>query len=213
MHFMKNPLLIGLGALLGLSFLLISATNHYILTVGFFDNSGEYLSGIPSAENEVYESLQKYIYLSEAVFTFFKIGLIALVIYAALYLADHQVRYYKALEVVIFSEFVFLIPAAIKIIWFKAAYPHGTLADWHKIYILSALSFFDGVSANWFYPLQTLNMFEIAYWFLLALGIKRITRLDFDQSLRVVLLSYVPGLFVWVATVTFLTVMTFPGNI
>lgn len=203
---------ISLGILLGLSFALISVTNHYILTINFFDNSDEFLAGNPAQENEVYESLQKYIYFSTAVYSLIKICVVALIIYTALYLADHPIKINQAIMVVISAEFTFLTPAVIKIFWFKYEYPHGTLSDWHKVYILSALSLFDGVSADWYYPLQTINVFEVAYWFVLAYGIQRITTLNFDQALKIIVLSYLPALVIWMAVIVFCTVMLFPGN-
>jgi len=201
-----------LGILLGLSLVLVSVTNHYILTLDFFGNSGEYLSGTPDRERDVYEALQKYIYLSTVLYTTVKVLFIALIIYTALFLADHQIKFSGALNIVILSEYIFLLAAVIKIIWFKLEYPAGTLADWHKVYVFSALSVAGNVPADWYYPLQTLNLFEITYWFLLAYGIHKATSLSYDQSLRVVIFSYVPALFIWMATIAFCTVMVFPGK-
>jgi hypothetical protein len=202
-----------LGILLGISFVLIYLTDRYILTLNFFDNSGEYLSGIPEREGEVYAALQKYIYISAAVYLAFKLILISLIIYTALYIAGQQIKFSRALNIVIWSEYLFLLPAILKIIWFKTGYPNGTLSDWHKCYILSSLSLVGNVAAAWNYPLQTLNLFEIAYWCILAYGIFKATSLDYDQSLRIVVSSYVPALFIWVVIVVFCTVMMFPGTV
>jgi hypothetical protein len=86
------------------------------------------------------------------------------------------------------------------------------LLDWHRFYVLSAITVFGSAPADWFYALQTLNMFEIGYWFLLAYGISRITEMNFDRSLRIVVFSYVPALFLWLAVVTFCCLMLFPGT-
>lgn len=204
---------IRLGIYFGLSFAIISVTNHYILTINFFDNSGEFLAGNPSQESEVYRDLQKYIYLSTLIYTLFKVSMIALILYTALYLAEHQIEFVSAFNIAITAEFIFLVPAVIKIFWFRYEYPAGTLSEWHKVYILSALSLFDNVSADWYFPLQTLNLFEIAYWFLLAYGIHKITPLNFDSSLRVVVFSYLPALFIWIVFIAYCTVMIFPNNL
>jgi hypothetical protein len=201
------------GAMLLLfSLLLLSVTNHYILTINFFDNSGEYLSAQPGDEAKTYDALQKYIYLSTILYISIKVVLIALIIYTALYLQDQQINFSSALNIVIRAEYIFLLAAVLKIVWFKYEYPNGTLSDWHKTYIFSALSIADNPAADWYYPLQTINLFEIAYWFLLAQGIYKSTSLTYDQSLRVVAFSYVPALFIWVATIAFCTVMLFPAN-
>lgn len=204
--------IIGLGALLGLSFALISITNHYILTINFYNNSGDLFSGIPDQENAVYESLQKWVYIATAGYLIVKLFLIAMVLYTALYLSDHEVPFSQVLNITILSEFIFIIPAVLKIIWFHQDYPNGTILDWHRMYVLSALSLFESAPADWYYPLQTLNAFEVAYWFLLAFGIYKITKMDYDSSLRLVLFSYVPALFIWIATVAFCTIMMFPNN-
>ncbi|WPU99085.1 hypothetical protein SNE26_24025 [Mucilaginibacter sp. cycad4] len=208
----KTSIAISLSVYLGLSLLLISITNHYILTINFFENSNEFLSGIPGQEQEIYNNLQKYLYLSSCIYSTFKIGLIALVIYTGLYLSNQQTSFSKTFLITLRSELIFLIPAAIKIIWFKYYYPSGTLADWHRVYIFSALSFFDAIPADWYYPLQTLNAFEIIYWFILARGVQRVTQLNYDKSLRIVVCSYVPALFVWIVFVSFCTVVLSPGN-
>jgi hypothetical protein len=202
----------GLGTLLGLSFVLICITNHYILTINFYNNNGDPLSGIPEQEGAVFESLQKWIYLSTAGYLLFKLSLISLILYTALYLADHPVSYSKIFNVVILSEYIFFVPAIIKIFWFHFEYPNGTLLAWQRLSVFSALSLFDSVSPDWYYPLQTLNLFEIGYWFLLTYGISRVTRLNFDQSLRVVVFSYLPALFIWAATVAFCTLMIIPNK-
>jgi hypothetical protein len=203
--------ILSLCALIALSFALISATNHYILTVNFYDNSGDFLSGIPDQEGAVFESLQKWIYLSSAVYLVFKLALISLILYTALYLSGQPVRYARIFNVVTLSEFIFFIPAIIKIFWFHYEYPNGTLIDWQKLCIFSALSLFNSAPADWYYPLQTLNLFEILYWFLLAFGISKITTLNFDGSLRMVALSYLPALFIWAAIVAFCTLMIIPN--
>jgi hypothetical protein len=200
----------GLGLLIGLSFLLIYITGKYILSVGFYNNSGDIFSGLPDQNTAVFDALQRWIYITEVLYTVVKVNVITLILYTALFLSDQKVSYNRVLNIVIYCEYVFLIPAAIKIPWFLDKYPNGTVSDWHKTYIFSALSLFEDVPADWYYPLQTLNIFEVLYWFLLAYGISKITALDFDNSLRTVLVSYLPALMIWIATVCFCTLTLFP---
>lgn len=212
MNSTKNLIFVSLGLYFGLSLLLVSITSHSILTIKFFENSNEYLSGIPGQETGIYNSLQKYLYLSNILYGIFKLILIALIINMGLYLSNVNVAFGKTFLITVLCEFIFLVPAIIKIFWFKHYYPNGTLTDWHRVYILSALSLVDKVPVDWYYPLQTLNVFEVIYWFLLAFGIKKISKLNFDQSLRIVVLSYLPALFVWIAFISFCTVILSPGN-
>jgi len=198
--------------LLCLTFLLIYITDRYILTVGFYEDSGEFLSGIPGKDIAVYETLQKWIYFSSALYLLLKLGTITLILHTALYLNDQNVPIGNIFKVSVLSEFVFLIPALIKVLTFRYTYPNGNLLDWHRYYILSLLSFFKNVPADWYYALQTVNIFEIIYWFMLGFGIAGVTGLNFDRSLRIVVISYVPALLVWIAAVTFFTLMMFPST-
>jgi hypothetical protein len=208
---LKNGTL-NLLVLLLLTFVLINITNRYILTSGFYSNGGDPLSGVPGQEVSIYENLQRWIYISSAAYLIVKLAAISLVLYTALYLADQQVTYKDIFNVVVLAEFVFLIPAVIKITSFYYVFPHGTLEDWRQYYILSTLSLFKYASPDWYYALQTVNVFEICYWFLLALGIYRISGLNYDKSVQIVVTAYLPALFIWVASVTFCTLMLFPAS-
>ncbi len=212
MKFSNKKALISLTVLVTLTLLLILITNHNILTLDFYANSGDPVAGVHSQDIESFEYIQKWIYLFSAIYLFIKIAFIALILYTALYFADHQVRFVGIFQVAIYAEFVFIVPAAAKIIFFHRYYPHGTLTDWHKFYIGSVLTIFDMAPADWFYALQTLNIFEVTYWFALAFGIYRLSDLNFDRSLQVVLYSYVPALIIWIAAVTFFTLMMFPNT-
>jgi hypothetical protein len=55
------------------------------------------------------------------------------------------------------------------------------------------------------YPLQTVNAFELLYWFALAYGISKVTKSDLQGGMKVVLSSYVPALLLWIVFVTFLS--------
>jgi hypothetical protein len=198
--------------LLALSFTLIALTNRYVLTLDFYQNSGTPLSGVPDGGTAIYESMKKWIYLSTAAYLFIKISAISLIFYTALFLRGESSSFGEIFRVVVLSEYIFLIPAGIKVIYFHNIYTSGTLADWHKMYILSALSLFENVPGDWYYALQTLNIFEISYWFLLAWGLAKISRLSYDSSLQLVCLSYIPALLIWVSLVSFFSIMLFPGT-
>src|ERR1700743_1890340 len=92
---------ISLVVLVALTLLLIFITDRYILTVDFYDNSGDPVAGIPAKEKQVYENLQQWIYYSSAVYLILKTAFIALILYTALYLAGHQVRFAGIFQVAI----------------------------------------------------------------------------------------------------------------
>jgi len=202
---------LNVALLLALTFFLIYFTNHHILTASFFENSDDPLSGIPSKNLALYEYLQRWIYIASAIYLMGKLFLISLMLYIGIYLTDQPVKFTDLFAVTVLAEYLFLIPAIIKLITFPLLFPQGTLADWNQYYIFSLLSLRKNVPADWKYALQTINVFEIAYWFLLALGIKKISAFSYDRSLQIVLTTYLPALFVWVAVISFLTLMLFPA--
>ncbi|WP_345952976.1 hypothetical protein [Mucilaginibacter sp. PAMB04168] len=212
MNFIKKSNLISLGAILGLTLAIISASNRTILTNNFFAENGHPLAVLPGQDILLFAGLQKWIYIVTGFYLLFKLCLIALILYTALYIADHLIPYGVILHMVTICEAIFLLAAVVKIWWFRHYYPHGTLLDWHRLYLLSALSLFPAVPADWYYPLQTLNVFEVSYWFLLAFGISQLTHLDYRRSLRLVLASYLPALLIWMVVVCFCAIMYFPSH-
>ncbi|MBX2901445.1 MAG: hypothetical protein KF775_17470 [Cyclobacteriaceae bacterium] len=111
-------------------------------------------------------------------------------------------------SIVSLSEFIFLIPAVIKIFWFSVVKTDYTLQDLQYFPPLSILNLFDtGLLEHWLiYPLQLLNLFELAYWCILAWQLKDILNKDFASSLGFVASTYGVGLLLWVIFVMFLTV-------
>ena len=198
--------------LLSLTFALIRLTGEFVLTPELFANSGDPLSGMPGLDAGVLATLEKWIYISSAVYLMIKLGLITLILHTALYLFHQSVPLHRVFKITVLAEFIFLIPAVFKLGTFSYTYPEGNLLDWHQYYILSALTFFKSVPAAWYYALQTLNAFEIIYWFLVARGIEQITLMTYDKSLRVVLLSYLPALLIWIAIVTFVSLLMYPST-
>jgi len=211
MDFTGKTALIAFITLTAASLLLISFTDHLILTPGFYKNNGDIL-GYDDNTLSAYLHMQQWIYFYEVIYLAVKLSVVALVLYTALYVSNRAISFATLFGITTLSEFIFVIAAFGKVIWFHYYYPDGTLEDWHKTYLLSALSLFPQVKAAWYYPLQTLNLFEIGYWFLLAFGLSRTSKLDFDNSLQMVLKSYLPALIVWVACVMFTTLLFFPNQ-
>ncbi|MGY3212450.1 hypothetical protein [Mucilaginibacter sp. HD30] len=207
---LKNGM-IHLALLLVFTFLLIRIAGEIVLTAEFYANSGDPLSGIPGQGAGVLELMQKWIYLTSAVYLLIKLGLITLILHTALYLNNQNVSLNSVFKITVVAEYIFLIPAAIKLGTFSYTHPDGNLLDWHQYYVLAAITLFKEVPAGWYYALQTLNAFEVIYWFLLAFGVMRISSLNYDAALRMIFVSYVPSLLLWVAVVTFVCLLMFPS--
>lgn len=212
MNFIKKSNLISLSAVLGLTLAIVSVSNELILTRSFFADSGHALAALPGQDILIYAGLQKWIYVLTGLYLLLKIGLTSLIIYTALYIVDRPISFSAILNMVTLCEVMFSLAAIIKILWFHFLYPHGSLLDWHQIYILSALSLFETIPADWYYPLQTMNAFEISYWFLLAFGMSRIAGFNYWHSLKIIACSYLPLLLIWIVVVCFCSIMYFPNH-
>jgi hypothetical protein len=108
---------------------------------------------------------------------------------------------------VLSSEFVFLLIPLFKIGWFYFFQTNYKLEDVQYFYPLSALNIVGYKDLEpWFiYPFQTLNLFELAYWLILAYYIGKATQTNMDKGLKIVAYSYGPALLLWVVTIMFLT--------
>jgi hypothetical protein len=199
-------------ALIGATLALLFITNQYILTVNFYERNGQPVSGIPDMESFVYDKIKSVIYLYAVVYLVVKVGVISIILATGLYFFDKEVSFRKLLGVVILCEFIFLIPAAAKICWFWQERQIVDMTTWQNFYFLSAAMLTPDVKPAFLLPLQTLNVFEVLYWYLLATGIAGITELKFDKALKVVCLSYIPALFIWIIFVVYCTVVYFPQS-
>lgn len=197
-------------ALIAATLFLIFITNEYILTVNFYERNGQPVSGIPDMESLVYQNIKKVIYLYTVVYIMAKVLTVSVLLATGLYFFEIKMSFRKLLRVVIGCEFIFLVPAAAKICWFWQERNVVDLITWQNFYFLSAASFVQDVRPAFLMPLQTLNVFEAAYWFLLAGGIEKIASVPFSKSLRVVCCTYIPALFIWVVFIVYFTIIYFP---
>lgn len=73
------------------------------------------------------------------------------------------------------------------------------LNDISAFYPFSLMHFFDyySIDRRWAYPLRALNLFEIAYWFLLVEGIQHYARKDKKYIWIIVSCSYILIFILW----------------
>ena len=76
-----------------------------------------------------------------------------------------------------------------------------------QYYPLSYINFLDleKIQPWLIYPLKTINLFEIAYFFVLVYGLWKLLKNKFSKSLEIVAVSYGSGLVIWLGLVMFLT--------
>lgn len=139
-----------------------------------------------------------------------KVAVIALILDLGCFFFNKDIKYKKLFNIVVKAEFVFLLVIVFKTIWFYFFKTDYTFEDLQYFYPLSALNIvgYEGVKSWLIYPFQVLNLFELAYWFILAYLLGKELGDAKDKSLSIVLSSYGTSLLIWVVGVVFLTLYT-----
>jgi hypothetical protein len=147
-------------------------------------------------------------YIFAPIFLLIKTSLIASVLYIGTFFFSKVAVSFKQLwGFVLTGEFIFLLVPILKIAWFYFFQTHYKLEDIQCFYPLSALNIVGYKELEpWFiYPFQTLNLFELAYWLILAYYIGKATQTNMDNGLKIVACSYGPALLLLVVTIMFFT--------
>ena len=139
-----------------------------------------------------------------------KFTVVSLVIYIGVFLSDLQkeITIRKVFTVVIGCEVVFVLASAAKLLWFIFFAGNYTLNDMSFFYPLSLINLFkqSEVAVFWIYPLQTVNLFQIGYIIMLAAGLARISSVKRNATDKIILVTYLPAIAIWVVFILFLTI-------
>lgn len=182
--------------------LCVSTLALLYIKIAFIENETaafEFLQDRP--EGTVLRILNGLKFLSIPFVYLWKFTVIAFVIWVGCFMYGYRVTYSQCWSVVLGAEFIFLVPEILKILWFMTV---QTDPDYHTIrafYPLSLMHFFDydSIGQKWAYPLRALNLFEVAYWFMLVAGIHSYTRKDRSVVWLIVSCSYILLFFLWLA--------------
>lgn len=136
-----------------------------------------------------------------------KVSVIAFVLDIGLFFFNKKIAYKKLFSLVVKAEFVFLLVIVIKTVWFSFFQTDYDLQDTQYFYPLSMLGIigYEGLESWFIYPFQLLNLFQVAYWFILAWLIGKELKSDLNNGLKIVLSSYGTSLLIWMVAVMFLT--------
>ena len=136
-----------------------------------------------------------------------KTTIITSILYIAIFFSKAEVTFKAIFNKVILAEFIFLLVPIFKLFWFCFFQTKYKLEDIQNFFPLSAINItgYEGLEPWYIYPLQTLNLFEVAYVFFLGYQIAKLTKSTPDEGLRMVVTSYVPALLLWVCYIMFLT--------
>lgn len=159
---------------------------------------------------EQLNSIAWIIYLISPVILFIKFASISILIYTGIvfYNIQDKISLGSIFKIAIASEMVFVLASASKFLWFYLFAGNYDLDDLGFFYPLSLINFFNPqeVSRHWYYPLQSINLFHLGYILSLSYGITKTCSIDYEESEKVVLISYLPGFALWLALTIFLTI-------
>ena len=128
-----------------------------------------------------------------------KFTVIAFVIWVGCFMYGYRVTFWQCWGVVIVSEFTFLIPELLKIIYFMFIRTDPAYYEIGGYYPLSLMHFFDyySIDKRYAYPLRALNVFEIGYMVLLVQGIYHYARKEKKIVWYIVISSYLLIFLLW----------------
>jgi hypothetical protein len=147
-------------------------------------------------------------YVFIPIYILLKTSIIASVLFIGIFFfSKKEIKFKSVWEIVVKSEFIFLLVPIFKILWFYFIETNYKLNDFQYFYPLSALNIigYTGLETWFIYPFQTINLFELGYWLLLAFYLGKVTETNMDKGFKIVVFSYGPALLLWIAFIMFLT--------
>lgn len=195
--------------LVGLTFLFTYLFNELLNTNDLLINSlGEQFT-VEQIES-VLDLQEKWSWVGFAilpVLLFIKVILIAAVIDLGLFFYDEKLKYKEIVHLVIKAEYVFLLVIVFKAVWFLLFETDYTLEELQYFYPFSMLTIvgYEGLAAWFVYPFQVINLFELAYWFVLAYFLGKELKTTTEKGFSIVASSYGVALLIWVVGMMFIT--------
>jgi len=141
------------------------------------------------------------------VLTLIKVTIIASILDIGCFFFGKQIKYKKLFNIVVKAEFFFFLVIIFKTAWFYFFQTDYNLEDLQYFYPLSALNIvgYEGLQPWFIYPVQVFNLFELAYWVILAYLIDKELNENTVKGMSIVASSYGVSLLIWVVGVMFFT--------
>jgi hypothetical protein len=191
----------------GANLVILYLTNRYIVTFGAFERS--WSDRLNADELAAYfsqkERMEIFGYFALVTYLLLKYSIITLLLQAAADFSGHKVGFREVFKLVMIAEVVFLVPQSIRVVHFMNA--AGYTLDQYNHYDPLSLSALIGSqnSGPWQFALQTLDLWEVLYWVLLADGLRQLLGVRRNVAARLVLCSYIPSLLLWLIMIAFIT--------
>ena len=147
----------------------------------------------------IFQLINTLQYLSIPVVYLFKFSLTGFLFWAGSSFFGYRLSFREAFHTVLLAEFVFIIPELLKIGYFLFIETDPTLFEVRSFYPFSLMNFADPetLPKKWFYPLKALNIFEVAYVFLLIYLLHSIIRKKRSVVVYLVITVYVIPFIGW----------------
>ncbi|MBX2941532.1 MAG: hypothetical protein KF860_04230 [Cyclobacteriaceae bacterium] len=147
---------------------------------------------------QIFTTLQ---YLTIPLVYMWKFTIISFVIWVGCFMFGYKISYSNCWSIALVSEFVFIIPEFIKIVWFMVI---DTDPDYNTVlhfYPLAVINLFDVelLQKRFVYPLKALNLFEIIYWMALVYGVHTFAKKKITIAVYIVASSYILLFLLWLA--------------
>jgi hypothetical protein len=138
-------------------------------------------------------------YFSIPIWLAWKFTLTAFILWVGCFMFGYRITFNEMWRWVMFSELIFIIPEFIKFLWFLIGASDPVYEDITSFYPLSLINLvnYQSVSSSLHYPLKSLNVFELGYWFALMIGVFYLSKKKWTISVYVVLSSYVLFFLLW----------------
>lgn len=138
----------------------------------------------------------------------FKVLFVTLTLILGVTLSGVNLGIKKLFRVALIGEFVFFLPVLIKLIWFlfiDMDYSFEDVATFAPL-SLSNLVEMSAVPVWLTYPLQAINLFEVAYIIILSYSLSSLLKQGLGSGLKIVFSGYLPCLILWMLAMVFLQV-------
>ncbi|QXP63262.1 hypothetical protein [Polaribacter sp. HaHaR_3_91] len=149
------------------------------------------------------------IYLIIPLLIFLRANLVAFCLSIGIFFYDleNKVKFNQLLKITLIGEYIILSVGYFKFIFFYFIVRKFTLQEFQQFYPLSYTNLLslEKIEPWLVYPLQTINLFEIGYFFVLVYGLHKLLKNKFLKSFEIVAVSYGTGLLIWIVAIMFLT--------
>lgn len=124
-----------------------------------------------------------------------------------IYDTENKVKFKKLLKIALLGELVLTLVSYFKFFYFYFIKTNFTLNDIQKFFPLSYVNLIDisKIEPWLIYPLQTINLFEISYFFVLVYFLHKLLQNKYWKSFEIVAVSYGTGLMIWLLLIMFIT--------